>query len=63
MGIPPSPVNKKKNRKSWKEICRNHLNYDPDQSPLYKKGTMIEIERFTSQRGTPLKSRLKPNAQ
>jgi hypothetical protein len=63
MGISPSPVNKKKNRKPWKEICRDHLNYDPDQCPLCKKGTMIVIERFTSQRGPPLQSHLKPNAQ
>jgi hypothetical protein len=63
MCIQPSPVNKKENRKPWKEICRNHLNYDPDLCPQCKKGTMVVIEHFTSQRGPPLQSHLKTNAQ
>ena len=61
MGMPPSPVNKKKNRKSWKEICRAHLNYDPDQCPHCKSGQMILVERFTAERGPPLQFFLKTN--
>lgn len=59
MGIPPSPVNKKKNRKSWKEICKTHLSYDPDQCPHCKSGKMIMVERFSPQRGPPLHFLLK----
>jgi glycosyltransferase involved in cell wall biosynthesis len=54
MGIPPSPVNKKKNRKPWKEICKTHLSYDPDQCPYCRSGKMVMVERFTPQRGPPL---------
>jgi len=61
LGIPPSPVNKKKKRKSWKEICRSHLNYDPDQCPHCKSGQMILVERFTAERGPPLQFFLKTN--
>jgi len=54
MGIPLSPINKKKSRKPWKEICRQHLSYDPDLCPNCKTGTMILLERFSAQRGPPL---------
>lgn len=54
MGIPPSPVNKKKNRKTWKEICRDYLKFDPDLCPHCKTGRMILLERFTPLRGPPL---------
>lgn len=53
LGVSPSPVNKKKNRKPWIEICKTHLNYDPDQCPHCKKGIMVLIERFTPLRGPP----------
>lgn len=62
MGLPPSPVNKKKNRKPWKEICRVHLNYDPDQCPHCKIGTMVLVERFTPGRGPPVHLHLQANA-
>jgi len=54
MGSKPSPVNKKTDRKPWKEICKTYLSYDPDMCPHCKTGTMILIERFASQRGPPL---------
>ena len=55
MGVTPSPVNKKRTRKSWKEICRQQLGYDPDLCPHCKKGRMVVIERFLPARGPPLK--------
>jgi hypothetical protein len=54
MGLVPSPSNKKKIRKPWKDLCRAHLNYDPDQCPHCKTGRMIQIERFSPLRGPPL---------
>lgn len=53
MGMLSSPVNKKKNRKPWKAICRDHLNFDPDQCPGCKSGRMILLERFPPLRGPP----------
>lgn len=53
MGLLPSPLNKKKNRKPWKEICRDHLNFDPDQCPHCKTGRMVFLERFNPLRGPP----------
>jgi len=53
LGMLPSPVNKKKVRKPWKEICRNHLNYDPDQCPHCNTGRMVLLERFNPLRGPP----------
>lgn len=53
MGITPSPVNKKNNRKPWKDICRDHLNFDPDQCPQCNTGRMILLERFHPLRGPP----------
>lgn len=41
-------------RKYWKEICREHLNYDPDLCPHCKKGKMINIDRFLPGRGPPI---------
>lgn len=53
MGLKPSPVNKKQVRKSWKEICRIHLQFDPDQCPHCKSGTMVLIERIIPERSPP----------
>lgn len=58
-GLKPSPQNKKKTRKPWKEICRIILKYDPDRCPHCKTGTMVMVERFTPERGPPMKCRLK----
>lgn len=61
MGITPSGRNKKHTRMSWKEICREQLDYDPDLCPHCKKGKMIMIERFLPARGPPLKFILSGN--
>jgi len=53
MGIAPSVSNKKKTGKPWKEICRQHLHYDPDQCPKCQTGKMVMIERFLPGRGPP----------
>jgi hypothetical protein len=36
----------KKEKKSWKDICREHLNYNPDICPCCGKGRMVTIEVF-----------------
>lgn len=40
--------------KDWKEICRKHLNYDPDLCPHCSKGKMVTLERFLPGRGPPM---------
>lgn len=56
-------VNELKQKKTWKEICREHLNYDPDICPFCNKGKMITIERLLPGRSPPLHYivALKPN--
>ena len=46
------PVGKEK--KNWKEICRKHLNYDPDLCPHCGKGKMLTIERLLPGRSPPI---------
>jgi hypothetical protein len=41
-------------KKHWKEICREHLNWDPDVCPHCGKGKMITIERLIPGRSPPL---------
>ncbi len=41
-------------KKNWKEICREHLNYDPDLCPHCGKGKMIAIERLLPGRSPPV---------
>jgi hypothetical protein len=41
-------------KKSWKEICREHLHYDPDLCPQCGKGKMVVIERFLPGRSPPV---------
>jgi hypothetical protein len=53
MGMSPSAPNKKSTRKSWKDICRIHLGYDPDLCPRCKKGKMVVFEKFFPGRGPP----------
>ena len=53
-GIHAAPVPEKK---QWKDICREHLNYDPDLCPHCGKGKMITIERLLPGRAPPIKSR------
>ena len=46
-------VTQKKEKKDWKQLCREHLGYDPDLCPHCKKGKMVTIERFYQVRGPP----------
>jgi hypothetical protein len=47
--IPFKPVIKK----HWKELCREHLNFDPDICPSCKKGKMFTIERLFPGKAPP----------
>ena len=49
IGIP-----KVKEMKRWKDICREHLNYDSDICPLCGKGRMVTIEMMLAGRPPPL---------
>jgi len=49
-GITPVAV---KEKKSWKQICREHLNYNPDICPVCGKGNMITIEILMPGRPPP----------
>lgn len=42
-----------KNKKDWKEICNDHLNYNPDLCPHCGKGMMVIIEVFRPGRAPP----------
>ena len=46
-------VPEKKLKKNWKEICREHLHYDPDICPHCGKGKMIIHERLIPERSPP----------
>jgi len=50
-GINAPKVREKKN---WKDVCREHLNYDPDICPQCGKGHMSTIEMFFGPRPPPL---------
>ena len=41
-------------KKHWKDVCREHLNYDPDLCPHCGKGHMTTIEMFYEGRPPPL---------
>jgi hypothetical protein len=41
-------------KKHWKDVCREHLNYDPDICPRCGKGHMSTIEMFFGPRPPPL---------
>ena len=41
-------------KKNWKEVCREHLNYDPDICPKCGKGHMLTIELFYAPRPPPV---------
>jgi hypothetical protein len=49
-----------KDKKDWKEICKDHLNYNPDLCPHCGKGMMIPIEVFRPGRAPPDFSQLIP---
>ena len=44
----------KKEKKNWKDVCREHLNYNPDICPQCGKGHMVIIEMFPGARSPPL---------
>jgi hypothetical protein len=41
-------------KKHWKDVCREHLNYDPDICPQCGKGHMTTIEIFFGPRPPPM---------
>ena len=45
---------KVREKKHWKDVCREHLNYDPDICPQCGKGHMSTIEMFFGPRPPPL---------
>jgi len=49
-------VPKVKEKKNWKDICREHLNYNPDICPQCGKGRMVTIEMFPAGRPPPVVS-------
>jgi hypothetical protein len=49
-----------KEKKNWKEICRDHLDYNPDLCPHCGKGIIITIEIFLPGRAPPALSQLIP---
>jgi hypothetical protein len=46
-------IPKLRKKKHWKDICREHLNYDPDICPHCGKGKMITIEIMLPGRSPP----------
>ena len=42
-----------KEKKNWKDVCRDHLNFDPDLCPCCGKGRMIIIEMLLPERSPP----------
>ncbi len=49
-----SKVQDVKVKKHWKDLCREHLNYNPDLCPKCGKGHMVTIEIFAGARPPPL---------
>ena len=47
-------VPKIKENKHWKDICREHLNYNPDSCPICSKGHMVTVEMLFGPRPPPL---------
>ena len=41
-------------KKHWKDVCREHLNYNPDICPQCGKGKMVSVEMFFGPRPPPL---------
>jgi hypothetical protein len=41
-------------KKTWKEVCREHLNYNPDICPHCGKGRMITVELLLGSRPPPI---------
>jgi hypothetical protein len=49
-------VQEVKVKKHWKDLCREHLKYDPDLCPKCAKGRMITIEVLLAPRPPPMSS-------
>lgn len=43
----------KKEKKDWKQLCREHLGYDPDLCPACGQGSMVIIQWLEGVRGPP----------
>jgi hypothetical protein len=54
-------VLKIKEKKHWKDICREHLGYNPDTCPRCGKGKMLTIEVLLSGRAPPWPATLTRN--
>jgi len=48
-------VEVKRVKKDWKQLCREHLGYDPDICPQCGQGKMVVIQRLDAIRGPPEK--------
>jgi hypothetical protein len=48
-------VAEKRVKKDWKQLCREHLGYDPDLCPECRQGKMVVIQRLDPVRGPPEK--------
>lgn len=48
-------VAEKRVKKDWKQICREHLGFDPDQCPECKQGRMVVVQWLAAVRGPPRK--------
>jgi hypothetical protein len=45
----------KREKKNWKQLCCEHLNYNPDVCPRCGKGRMVTIEILAAPRPPPHK--------
>jgi hypothetical protein len=48
-------VVEKRVKKDWKQLCREHLGFDPDLCPECRQGKMVVIQRLDPVRGPPEK--------
>jgi len=48
-------VAEKRVKKDWKQLCREHLGYDPDLCPECRQGKMVVVQRLDPVRGPPEK--------
>jgi hypothetical protein len=48
-------IPEKKEKKNWKQLCREHLGFDPDQCPACKQGRMVVVQWLDAVRGPPEK--------
>ena len=51
------------NKKDWKEICNDHINYNPGLCPHCVKANMVTIEVFRPSRAPPDLSPLIPQTE